>query len=150
MSLTDPRPQEPSSRLRRILPWVGLAAVAVAVYDGAIFFSRWKIDRDAEHRESVKQAEDARRYLRVVGGNEVKILTFAAYPPAIRRGQKSNLCYGVSGARTVRLDPAVEEVWPSLTHCMMVTPRKDTEYKLTAEDGNGHSVSQNVTIQVKP
>lgn len=150
MSLTDPRPQEPSSRLRRILPWVGLAAVAVAVYDGAIFFSRWKIDRDAEHRESVKQAEGARRYLRVVGGNEVKILTFAAYPPAIRRGQKSNLCYGVSGARTVRLDPAVEEVWPSLTHCMMVTPRKDTEYKLTAEDGNGHSVSQNVTIQVKP
>ncbi|HVV44798.1 MAG TPA: hypothetical protein VHC72_06320 [Bryobacteraceae bacterium] len=150
MPLTDPQPEQWPSRLRRILPWVGLAAAAVAIYDGAIFFSRWKINRDAEHRESVKQAEDARRYLRVVGGNEVKILTFAAYPPAIRRGQKSNLCYGVSGAKTVQLDPAVEEVWPSLTHCMMVTPRKDTEYKFTADDGKGHSVSQSVTIQVRP
>jgi hypothetical protein len=132
-----------------MLPWVGLAVAAAAIYDGAIFYSRWSSARDAEHRQAVKEAEDARRFLKVVGGNEVKILTFAAYPPAIHPGQRSNLCYGVSGARTVRLDPAVEEVWPALTHCMMVSPRRNTEYKLTADDGAGHSVSQSVTIQIK-
>jgi len=149
MSITDPAPERRGSRLRRLLLWVGLAAGALAIYDGAIFYSRWRRDRDARHRQSLKEAEDARRYLQVVGGNEVKILTFAAYPPKVRTGQKSNLCYGVSGAKTVRLDPAVEEVWPSLTRCLMVSPRKDTEYKLTADDGAGHAVSQSVTIQVK-
>ncbi|HEY4086283.1 MAG TPA: hypothetical protein VGM43_10115 [Bryobacteraceae bacterium] len=149
MSFTDPVPEKNPSRLRRLLPWACLTVAAVAIYDGAIFYVRWSSDREAEHRQSVKEAEDARRLLQVVGGNEVKILTFAAYPPTIRPGQQSNLCYGVSGAKTVRLDPAVEEVWPAVTRCMMVSPRKDTEYKLTADDGSGHSVSQSVTIQIK-
>ncbi len=149
MWITNPEPNEQPSRLRRFLPWVGLVVAAAAIYDGAIFYSRWSADRDAERQQKAKEAQDARRFLQIVGGNEVKILTFAAYPPTIRAGQRSNLCYGVSGAKTVELDPAVEEVWPALTHCMMVSPRKTTDYKLTADDGAGHSVSQSVTVQVK-
>lgn len=149
MGITSPDPEERPSRLRRFLPWVALVVAAVAIYDGTIFYSRWSEGREAEREQKAKEAQEARRFLQIVGGDEVKILTLAAYPPAIRAGQRSNLCYGVSGAKTVKLDPPVEEVWPSLTHCMMVSPRKDTEYKLTADDGAGHSVSQSVTVQVK-
>jgi len=66
----------------------------------------------------------------------------------LRRGEHTLLCYGVNDAKTVRLEPSVEEVWPSFTRCIQVSPRKDTEYKLTAEDAAGHSVSQSVTIRV--
>ncbi|HVW08133.1 MAG TPA: hypothetical protein VHC90_06100 [Bryobacteraceae bacterium] len=149
MSMMSPDPEERPSRLRRVLPWVGLFVAAAAIYDGTIFYSRWSEGREAARAQSAREAENARKFLQVVGGDEVKILTFAAYPSTIRAGQRSNLCYGVSGAKTVRLEPAVEEVWPSLTHCMMVSPRRDTKYKLTAEDGAGNAVSQSVTVQVK-
>lgn len=149
MGIMNPPPAERPSRLRRLLPWVGLVVAAVAIYDGAIFYSRWSADREAERQQKAKEAQDARRFLQIVGGNEVKILTFAAYPPTIRAGQRSNLCYGVSGAKTVQLNPPVEEVWPALTHCMMVSPHKTTDYKLTADDGAGHAVSQSVTVEVK-
>ncbi len=42
----------------------------------------------------------------------------------------------------------MEEIWPALSHCLEVAPRKDTEYKLIAEDGAGHSVSQSLVLKV--
>lgn len=150
MDVASPDPEQRPSLLRRLLPWVGVAVAVAAIYDGAIFYSRWSEARDAERAQTIQEAKAAKQFLKVVGGaNEIKILTFAAWPPEIRAGQKSELCFGVSGAKTVHLDPPVEEVWPALSHCIVVSPHKNTEYKLTAEDATGHSVSQTVTIQIK-
>jgi len=141
-----------SSRLRRIVTlaghWLGLLLAAAAIFDGAVFYFRWNSTREAEHAKTAKEAEDAQKFLKIAGGNELKILAFYASPDILRRGEHTLLCYGVNDAKTVRLEPSVEEVWPSFTRCIQVSPRKDTEYKLTAEDAAGHSVSQSVTIRV--
>jgi hypothetical protein len=47
------------------------------------------------------------------------------------------------------MEPAVEAVWPALTRCVQVSPKKETEYKLIAEDDAGHSVDQSIAVAVK-
>jgi hypothetical protein len=85
-----------------------------------------------------------------MGGTELKILNWYVSPPTIRRGAKANLCYSVVGAKIVRMDPAVKELYPAFSHCIQVSPRSNTEYKLFAEDGAGHTVTANSTLTVIP
>jgi hypothetical protein len=54
----------------------------------------------------------------------------------------------VNGAKQVRLEPPVADVWPASTRCVQVTAHADTTYKLTAEDAAGHSVSQSLVLKV--
>jgi hypothetical protein len=134
--------------LRRILPYLTVALVIAVIYDGWTFYSRWSGARDAEKAEAQKQVQDARRTLELLGGDRLKILNFYA-PATIRRGQSATICYGVNAAERVHIDPPVEELHPAVSHCFQVTPLKDTDYKLTAEDRNGHSVNQTLTIKVQ-
>ena len=75
-------------------------------------------------------------------------MNFYASPSTIQPGSHATLCYGVNGAKTVRIEPPVEAVWPAVSRCLQVTPRKDTEYKLIAEDAAGHSVSRSFVLKV--
>ena len=71
-------------------------------------------------------------------------------PPLIRRGETAQLCYGVSNAKTVRIEPRPAcGVWPSLARCVEVAPTKDTAYSLTAEDGKGNTKTATVEVKVK-
>lgn len=47
-------------------------------------------------------------------------------PPQVARGETANICYGVEGAQSVRIQPAVERLWPSFTRCFQGTPEKTT------------------------
>ena len=82
--------------------------------------------------------------------NVVRITQFYAASPAIGRGDKTLLCYGVENARTVRLSPPVERVWPAATRCFEVIPPHTTTYTLTAEDKDGQAATQSVVIEVGP
>lgn len=116
-------------------------------YDGWIFYSRWNYSRQAQKGEGLRQAQDARHTLDVLGGDQLKILNFYG-PSAIRRGAQATVCYGVNAAERVRIDPPVEQLHPAVSHCFQVSPARDTEYKLTAEDSAGHIVTQSLTIRV--
>ena len=83
----------------------------------------------------------------MLGGGELKILNFYG-PPAIRKGEHAVICYGVYGARSVRIEPQVEKLQPAITHCLQVSPSASTEYKLLAEDGSGHIATKQFTIRV--
>jgi hypothetical protein len=85
-----------------------------------------------------------------LGGDSLKILDFYATPPAIRRGDRSTICFGVNAADRVRIEPPVEEIHPAVSHCLQVAPLHDTDYKLTAEDRAGHVVTQSLAIKVAP
>jgi len=52
------------------------------------------------------------------------------------------------GAKIVRMEPAAKELYPAFSHCIQVSPRADTEYKLFAEDGAGHGTTAHVTLKV--
>jgi hypothetical protein len=80
----------------------------------------------------------------------VAILHFYASPGVLTDGDKALLCYGVAKAKTVRLDPPVESLSPSLNRCIQVAPEQDTQYTLTARGDDGRTVSESVTIQMTP
>jgi hypothetical protein len=136
--------------LRRSLPYLTVVIVIVLVYDGSIFYGRWRYARDARKAETIQEAQDVRRTVDALGGDRLKILDFYASPPTVRLGEKSLICYGVNAAESVRLDPPVEQLHPAVSHCFEVAPRRDTEYKLTIADRAGHTLTQSLTIQVTP
>lgn len=134
----------------RLLPFLAIAIVAGVGYDGWIFYGRWRDARDAQKASVRREAEDARRIVDALGGDRLKILDFYASPKTIRRGQSATICYGVNAAQSVRLDPPVEELHPAYSRCFQVTPRHDTAYKLTVVDRAGHTLTQDLSIQVAP
>jgi hypothetical protein len=129
--------------------WFGVAILVALIYDGWIFYSRRSGNREAVEVQVDKEVKQERRTIDAYGGGGLKILSFYAAPGTVARGSHTNLCYSVTGAKTVRMEPAVDAVWPALTRCVQVSPRKDTEYKLIAEDETGHSVTQSVAVAVK-
>jgi hypothetical protein len=77
-----------------------------------------------------------------------KILSFYPRDSTVTEGGMTVLCYGVSNAKSVRIDPPVEGVSPALTRCVEVRPPKgETRYTLTAVGPDGQSISQSVTIR---
>jgi len=132
--------------IRRILPFLSVAILIGILYDGFVFYSRWSEDRKAERVRAAKESEEAHRTLDLIG--HLKIVSFYAYPAAIERGQTTSVCYGVIGAKSVRLEPSLGPAQPALSRCLQASPRADTEYRLIAADDSGHTVSQNITVKV--
>jgi hypothetical protein len=130
-----------------------LLVAVVLLYIGGTFLLRWRenrnIDQEMERKAATKKAEDDRRIVELMGGNRFEILAFYAAPAAIRIGEAAQLCYGVSNAASVRLDPPVESLWPSYSRCLKVSPRKDTTYTLTAEDAQGHTKTATAVVRVR-
>ncbi len=77
-----------------------------------------------------------------------KILMFYPRDPVVQEGGATVLCYGVSNAKSVKIDPPVDGVSPALNRCVEVRPRADTRYTLTAEGADGKTVSQSVELHV--
>jgi hypothetical protein len=59
------------------------------------------------------------------------------------------MCYGVSNAKSVKLDPPDANVWPSNDRCLQISPKKTTTYTFTADDGQGNTKTATLTIEVK-
>ena len=150
-----PKPSAPEtsrSAFQNPLFYSSLVVVIAAVAVGWILFSRWQenhqIERQAQQERSKKQRENDDVALEQFGGKEMAIQNFYASPSVITRGQSVQLCYGVANAKTVKLEPQPNPVWPSYARCVDVTPRQDTTYTLTIEDGAGHSQSQQLLVKV--
>lgn len=120
---------------------------------GFVMFSRWQERRNIEQRATQERAEKQQRQDRAaveqLGGKEFAILSFYASPGVIQRGESAQLCYGVSNAKTVKIEPQAPAAWPSIAHCVDVSPVKSTTYTLSAEDAAGNKKTQDVEIKVQ-
>jgi len=134
--------------LRRTLPFLTVALVAAIAYDAWVFYSRWSSSRHADQLQQQRESAEARKTLDALGGGGLKILSFYATPGAIHAGEHTTLCYSVTGANQLRIEPPVAELRPALSYCFPVSPAKDTEYKLTASDAAGHNVTSSVPIHM--
>lgn len=134
--------------MKRVLPYLGIAVGLAVAYDGYVFYSRWSERHDAERLRSEQETANAKKVVSLVGGAGLKITMFYASPGAIRKGSTATVCYGTTDAAKVRIEPPVADVWPSMNHCLQVSPLKTTDYKLTAADAAGHSVSESFVLQV--
>jgi len=128
---------------------VGIAIVVVSW----ILFSRWQenrsIERRAREENSRKQLENDRIALEQLGGKDLAIQSFYASPRAIHKGESAQLCYGVANAKTVKLEPQPNAVWPSHARCVNVSPQKTTTYTLTISDAAGSSQTQALEVKVE-
>jgi hypothetical protein len=141
--------REPIHLLRRVLPFVSIAVLAAMIYDGWIFYSRWRSARETEQARQADEARRARQTIDLLGGTDFRIISFYAAPPAIRRGNQTEICFGVYGAKRVRIEPPVEkDLHPAISYCLQAAPRKDTVYQLIAEDGAGHTATANLVVKV--
>jgi hypothetical protein len=131
--------------------WAALGIAALVV--GWILFSRWYENRDIEKRtkeeRTQKQQKQDRLALEQLGGKELAIQNFYASPGEIRRGETVQLCYGVANAKTVKLEPQPNPVWPSYSRCVDVTPAKSITYTLTIADAAGNTRTQSLEVKVR-
>jgi len=149
------KPEQKTPRTLRNM-WMGFGAlVAIVVgYTAFVFWSRWQVNQDIAAKERAAQAakvrDDAAKSFEVLGGADFKIISFYAMPGTIHRGDEADMCYGVSNARSVRLDPPdVASMFLSLDRCVKVAPKKTTTYTFTADDGKGNTKTAQLTIEVQ-
>ena len=135
--------------LRRLLPYTSILVIVAALYAAWTFYSRHQAAAEAERQSQQKQADEQRRIVERFGGDELKILSFGAAKGDVSPGERVVLCYGVSNAAQVKIEPDVEPLKPALSHCLDVFPKKTTTYTLKADDAQGNSKSASVTIRVR-
>jgi hypothetical protein len=127
-----------------------VAFLFVGLYVAWVFYSRAQANQAIADKAAEKQRARDQQTFEMMGGNRFDILVYAANPPIIQAGEKSSLCYSVSNAKTVNIEPQAEEpVWPAFSRCVHVSPRKTTVYTLTIEDGAGHNKSAIVEVRVQ-
>ena len=127
------------------------ATVAAVLWCGWVLLRRRQARRDWEAaRERAANPPPSERFNRIYGGSELKILDFYGAGGGQYPGQPWSLCYGVLNAKSVRMDPPVAGLYPTLSKCMEVRPRKETRYTLTAEDAAGRTVSKSIVLPVRP
>ena len=136
--------------IRKLLPFVTAGVALAVLYTVYVFGSRWLENRRIGTAASEAARLKAQREIaQIYGDGRLKILQFYVAPGMISRGQKALLCYGTVNATSVRLEPAVEPVYPALSRCFEVAPPRDTRYTLVAEDQKGHTAKESVVLQVK-
>ncbi len=129
-----------------------LLFVVVIGYLGWIFWSREQRDQAFMQRaaaEAAQRRSQDQQTFQGMGGNRFAILDFYANPGVISRGDRADLCYSVSNAKSVTLDPPAGAVWPSFDRCVNVSPSKTTTYMLTISDAQGSTQSSRVTVEVR-
>ncbi len=147
--LLNPQPPEQRTVFRNPLLYTSAALVIALLYTGWVFWSRHEANVAYEQRLLEKQRAQDERTFEMMGGNRFEILDFYASPGVIARGETSQICYGVSNAKSVEIAPAAGPVSPSYGECVQVSPREDTTYTLTARDAAGHTQTASVTLHVR-
>jgi hypothetical protein len=143
-----PPPQERDS-LRTFVHYLWYVLALVAILVASTFAYRWEQNRKMKREAAEKQRQLAAADAELMGGNRFDILQFYAYPALIHPGESTQLCYGTSNAKDVKLDPPLATVWPSMMRCMTVELKKSTDFTLTITDAAGHTKTQTLTVNVR-
>jgi len=125
-----------------------VTTIACVSYLAWVFLSRHLDNRRLEAAAEEREAKANRELTKVLGDGRLKIHTFYLSPTTVQPGGKSLLCYGVTNAKSVRLEPPVDTIAPSLSRCLEVRPKATTTYTLIAEDGSGGRQEQSVKVIV--
>jgi hypothetical protein len=81
----------------------------------------------------------------VIAGSIPTVVTFVASPTSIDPGGSSKLCWQVTGATSVQIQPGIGTV--NATDCVTVSPTATTTYTLTATNASGN-IQANAVVNV--
>ena len=135
--------------LRPVLPWLTAVLVIAVLWTAWIILNRRDEARQAEQEAANRKANLDREVIDRLGGDKLSILTFYASPPVIHRGTHVSLCYSVSNAASVVIDPGLGSWKPSLSRCLDVAPQHTTSYTLTAKGAKGDTLTADTKIVVQ-
>jgi hypothetical protein len=130
-----------------------VGSVIAAAYLGYVLLARYTANQHwAARAKSAQTAsgEAESKFAATYGGSALKILQFYARDGTITEDQSTTICYGVLNAKSLRIDPPLDGVYPALNKCVEAAPRHDTKYTLTAEGNDGKTATAEVTVAVKP
>ncbi len=145
----EPEPK-PRSPLRTILPYTTVLVIIAVLYVAWTFYSRHESSRRAQEAIDAQKAEARKRVVdQIYGAGAISFNTFSADTGVLKRGESTELCYGVVNAKTVKIEPRIEEIRPSYRHCIEIAPKTTTTYTITAADAAGHTKTESLTVQVK-
>jgi hypothetical protein len=136
----------PSDEPRSHAPFVIAGTAVGLIFLGWVLYARGSATPTIEAARPASAQRNADT-VAFYGNGQLKVLTFYANPVEVKPGGHALVCYGVSNATTVRIEPPIGETWPSTSRCVEVTAAKDTDYKLTARDTAGHEQSRTVSIR---
>jgi hypothetical protein len=150
MDQQQPVPESKGTSTLQTLSRIGTVGVILAaLYVGWVFYSRHLSDeratQDLAERQHAQQEKDVRQ---IFGSGEVKIISYSIDKASMSRGETADLCYGVLNTSKVVIEPHVEDSKPSNYHCLSVSPKTTTTYKITASNDKGESKSLAVTVHV--
>jgi len=99
---------------------------------------------------TVRQS-DPHAWVRSIGSQPgpVRILQFYASVGSLTAGQKALLCYGVENARSVRISPMQQRVYPAASRCLEILPEHTTHYMIMAEGYDGQVATRSLTLAVQ-
>ena len=137
----------PPAERRKPAPFVIVVIAVSVLFLGWVLSTRGSAGTQTETLRTATAQRNAQT-VAYYGNGQLKVLNFYANPPEVRRGSRTLVCYGVSNASSVRIEPAVGETWPSTGRCMEVTAANDTEYKLIAQDTAGHEETRTLNLHV--
>jgi hypothetical protein len=144
---STPEPPRPGINLYIVIPIV--VFLLGAIYVGIVFYSRWSSTRAIEAKAANTERQQDAKIYQAMGGDRFDILNFYAYPGIIERGDSTKLCYSVSNAKSVTLEPQSSAVWPAFERCVSVSPKKTTTYTLTATDAKGNTKTATAEVEVR-
>jgi hypothetical protein len=151
-SMPDPD-QDPTLSAKRRWSIFGIVVLILAGYIFFVFWTRRQdnalIQREQAEKAAADQREVDEKSIESLGGSDFKILAFYASPGYIAKGDTVDLCYGVSNAKTVTIEPPAGNIWVSTNRCLQIHPTKTTKYVFTAEDVKGNKQTADLTITVK-
>ncbi|MGA8028769.1 MAG: hypothetical protein WB992_16620, partial [Bryobacteraceae bacterium] len=115
--MTD-APNEPGrngrSPGRSILRYTAIGIIIAALYVAWTFYSRYDSNRRAQQAIEAKRREARKRVVdEIYGSGAVSFSLFSADSGILKRGESTELCYGVVNAKTVKIDPPLGELKPS-------------------------------------
>lgn len=122
-----------------------LVVLAWMVFDGMPAIVRW---RARHYGPAVPQRPAYFDWVDPAKG--LKIIMFYGAPGVVDAGEPASICFGVQNAKSVRIDPFIQELRPTFNRCLEATPVRDTRYTLTAEDGAGNVVTESFEVKVRP
>jgi hypothetical protein len=78
----------------------------------------------------------------------VRIVQFYASVRILTAGDRAQLCYDVENAKSVRIAPISQEVYPSFKHCLEIVPEHTTHYTILAEGFDGKVAIRSLILPV--
>jgi hypothetical protein len=134
--------------VKRVLRYSAVGFVIALAYLGWIALTRHDANREFERRAA--ESETARYKKLVPASTELKITQFYASKQEAARGESILVCYGVENARSVRIEPPIEEPLPPLpAKCLPFAPHRTTTLKLVAEGEKGGEATASITVRVR-